>query len=75
MFFRNSSNFIVQGGILAFAGIISRIIGLLYRIPLQKGLNKVSLRYKVPGLKAGAILSAVTLVLSLALAIVFRRKK
>lgn len=47
----------------------------LYRIPLQKGLNKVSLRYKVPGLQAGAILSAVTLVLSLALAIVFRKKQ
>ena len=33
---RNSrrSNFIVQGGILATAGIISRLIGLLYRVPL-----------------------------------------
>lgn len=47
----------------------------LYRIPLQKGLNKVSLRYKVPGLKAGGILSAVTLLASLALAVVFRKKK
>lgn len=28
------NNFIVQGGILAFASIISRIIGLVYRIPL-----------------------------------------
>lgn len=28
------TNFIVQGGILATAGIISRLIGLLYRIPL-----------------------------------------
>ena len=28
------SNFIVQGGILATAGIISRLIGLLYRVPL-----------------------------------------
>jgi stage V sporulation protein B len=34
-----SSNFIVQGGILAVAGIISRIIGLLYRIPLQKTIG------------------------------------
>lgn len=28
------SNFIIQGGILATAGIISRLIGLLYRVPL-----------------------------------------
>lgn len=28
------NNFIIQGGILAFASIISRIIGLVYRIPL-----------------------------------------
>ena len=33
---RNSrkSNFIIQGGILATAGIITRLIGLLYRVPL-----------------------------------------
>ena len=33
---KNSSknNFIMQAGILAAAGIISRIIGLLYRVPL-----------------------------------------
>ena len=29
-----SSNFIMQGGILAAASIISRIIGMLYRIPV-----------------------------------------
>ncbi len=35
---KNSSknNFIMQAGILAAAGIISRIIGLLYRGPLQR---------------------------------------
>ncbi|MCR5420074.1 MAG: polysaccharide biosynthesis protein [Lachnospiraceae bacterium] len=33
------SNFIVQGGILAITGIISRIIGLVYRIPLQKKIG------------------------------------
>ena len=34
---KNSSknNFIMQAGILAAAGIISRIIGLLYRVGLQ----------------------------------------
>ncbi len=31
---KKSSNFIVQGGILAIAGIITRIIGMLYRIPV-----------------------------------------
>ena len=35
---KNSSknNFIMQAGILAAAGIISRIIGLLYRGPLYR---------------------------------------
>lgn len=32
---RKKTNFIAQGGILALAGIISRIIGMLYRIPLM----------------------------------------
>lgn len=31
---KNKNNFIVQGGILAFAGILVRLIGLLKRIPL-----------------------------------------
>ena len=31
---KRNSNFIVQGGILAIAGLITRIIGLLYRIPV-----------------------------------------
>lgn len=31
---RNKDNFLVQGSILAIASILSRIIGLLYRIPL-----------------------------------------
>ena len=32
---KQKTNFIAQGGILAIAGIISRIIGMLYRIPLM----------------------------------------
>ncbi len=32
---QKKTNFIAQGGILALAGIISRIIGMLYRIPLM----------------------------------------
>jgi len=31
---KNSTNFLVQGSILAIASIISRIIGLIYRVPL-----------------------------------------
>ncbi|HAG69242.1 MAG TPA: polysaccharide biosynthesis protein [Lachnospiraceae bacterium] len=40
-----SSNFIVQGGILAIAGIISRIIGLLYRVPLQRTIGDRGMGY------------------------------
>ncbi len=39
------SNFIVQGGILAITGIISRIIGLVYRIPLQKKIGDGGMGY------------------------------
>lgn len=31
---KKSSNFIVQGGILATAGIVTRLIGMIYRIPV-----------------------------------------
>lgn len=31
---KNSSNFVLQGGILAAAGLIVRLIGMVYRIPL-----------------------------------------
>lgn len=31
---KSSTSFLVQGSILAMASIISRIIGLVYRIPL-----------------------------------------
>ncbi|MCR5687101.1 MAG: polysaccharide biosynthesis protein [Lachnospiraceae bacterium] len=40
-----NSNFIVQGGILAAAGIISRIIGFLYRIPLQNTIGDAGMGY------------------------------
>lgn len=39
------SNFIVQGGILAITGIISRVIGLVYRIPLQKKIGDSGMGY------------------------------
>jgi stage V sporulation protein B len=41
----NGSNFLVQGSILAAASIISRIIGLLYRIPLNNILGDVGISY------------------------------
>lgn len=39
------SNFIVQGGILAIAGIISRIIGFIYRVPLQNTIGDAGMGY------------------------------
>ena len=42
---RQSSNFIVQGSILAIASIISRIVGMLYRIPLKGIIGKVGNDY------------------------------
>jgi stage V sporulation protein B len=41
----NGSNFLVQGSILAIASIISRIIGLVYRIPLNNILGDVGISY------------------------------
>ena len=38
---KSNSNFIVQGSILAFASIISRIIGLIYRVPLTAIIGDV----------------------------------
>ncbi len=40
-----SDNFIMQAGILAAAGIISRIIGLLYRSPLTEVIGEVGMGY------------------------------
>ena len=42
---KNRSNFLVQGSILAIASIISRIVGLLYRVPLQAIIGKVGNNY------------------------------
>ena len=41
----NGTNFLVQGSILAAASIISRIIGLVYRIPLNNILGDVGISY------------------------------
>lgn len=42
---QNQNNFIMQAGILAAAGIISRIIGLLYRGPLQSVIGNLGMGY------------------------------
>ena len=40
-----NTNFIVQGSILAIASIISRVVGMLYRIPLKGIIGKVGNDY------------------------------
>ncbi len=42
---KDSNSFIAQAGILAAAGIVSRIIGLLYRSPLSAVLGDLGLGY------------------------------
>lgn len=42
---KNESNFLVQGSILAVASIISRMIGLLYRIPLKSIIGDIGNDY------------------------------
>ena len=41
----DGTNFLVQGSILAVASIISRIIGLIYRIPLNNIIGDVGIGY------------------------------
>ncbi len=48
MYMRDNStknNFIMQAGILAAAGIVSRIIGLLYRSPMHRVIGDLGLGY------------------------------
>lgn len=42
---KSSNNFIMQASILAAAGIISRIIGLLYRSPLHRVIGDLGMGY------------------------------
>ena len=35
----NKNSFVIQGSILAIAGILVRVIGLIYRIPLTRILG------------------------------------
>ena len=40
-----SNSFIIQGSILAFAGMLVRVIGLIYRIPLNRILGESGMGY------------------------------
>lgn len=42
---KNSTSFLVQGSILAIASLVSRIIGLIYRIPLTRILGDLGMSY------------------------------
>ena len=42
---KGAGNALVQGSILAIASIISRIIGLIYRIPMQNILGDIGIGY------------------------------
>ena len=42
---KKKSGFMVQGGILAAAGLITRFIGLLYRVPLTRTVGKEGMGY------------------------------
>ncbi|MGN0349692.1 MAG: polysaccharide biosynthesis C-terminal domain-containing protein [Roseburia sp.] len=42
---KNSTSFLVQGSILAMASLVSRMIGLLYRIPLTNILGDTGMDY------------------------------
>ena len=41
----DSGNFLVQGSILAAAGIIVRFIGLLYKIPMTRAIGDEGIGY------------------------------
>lgn len=53
---KNESSFLVQGSILAIASIISRIIGLIYRIPLQAIIGDVGNDYYGAAMEVYSIL-------------------
>lgn len=72
----NSGNFLVQGSILAAAGIIVRFIGLLYRIPMTRILGEdgngyYSTAYEIYNI--GLILSSYSLPLAVSKMIAAKR--
>ncbi len=74
----NSGNFLVQGSILAVAGIIVRLIGLLYKIPMlrilgSEGMGYYNTAYEIYNI--GLILSSYSLPLAMSKLIAARRVK
>lgn len=53
---KNESGFLIQGSILAVASIISRVIGLLYRIPLKSILGDMGNDYYGTAMEVYSIL-------------------
>lgn len=74
----NSGNFLVQGSILAAAGIIVRFIGLLYKIPMTRALGNDGIGYYNTAYEIyniGLILSSYSLPLAISKLIAARRVK
>lgn len=72
----DSDNFLVQGSILAAAGIIVRFIGLLYKIPLTRALGNDGIGYFNTAheiYNIGLILSSYSLPLAISKLIAARR--
>ena len=53
---KNESNFLVQGSILAIASLLSRVIGLIYRIPLTNIIGDVGNDYYGAAMEVYSIL-------------------
>lgn len=72
----DSGNFLVQGSILAAAGIIVRLIGLLYKIPMTRALGNDGIAYYNTAYEIyniGLILSSYSLPLAVSKLIAARR--
>ena len=53
---KSESNFLVQGSILAIASILSKVIGLIYRIPLTAIIGDVGNDYYGAAMEVYSIL-------------------
>ena len=72
----DSGNFLIQGSILAAAGIIVRLIGLLYKVPMTRilgteGIGYYNTAYEIYNI--GLILSSYSLPLAISKLIAARR--
>ena len=72
----NTGNLLIQGSILAVAGILVRFIGLLYKVPMirilgQEGMGYYNTAYEIYNI--GLILSSYSLPLAMSKLIAARR--